>query len=123
LEFLSGSSFKKKGIFESTSESFTISPTARASSRLAAVRDALRVLDIASLGNNAMPKLFDHLGKHHPDQDFIFDQEYGCLAEHFNGRLWSYRERFCSSRKPLAHPVHRPIIRFFTTVAKSRRRG
>jgi hypothetical protein len=55
-------------------------------------------LDIASLGNNAMPKLFDHVGEHHPDQNFIFDQEYGCLAEHFSGRLWSYRKRFCSSR-------------------------
>jgi hypothetical protein len=29
-----------------------------------------------------MPKLFDHVGEHHPDQNFIFDQEYGCLAEH-----------------------------------------
>jgi hypothetical protein len=76
-------------------------------------------LDIASLGNNAMPKLFDHVGEHHPDQNFIFDQEYGCLAEHFSGRLWRYRKRFCSSRKLLAHPVHRPIIRFFTSVAKA----
>ncbi|MFY9954142.1 hypothetical protein, partial [Bradyrhizobium sp.] len=69
------------------------------------------------------PKLFDHVGEHHPDQNFIFDQEYGCLAEHFSGRLWSYRKRFCSSRKLLAHPVHRPMIRLFTSVAKSRRRG
>jgi hypothetical protein len=57
-----------------------------------------RILDIASLGNNAMPKLFDHVGEHHPDQNVIFDQEYGCLAEHFSGRLWRYRKRFCSSR-------------------------
>jgi len=78
---------------------------------------------IASLGKNAVPKLFDHFGKHHPDQGFIFDQEYGCFPEHFSGRLWSYRKRLCSSRKPLAHLVHRPMIRFFTSVAKSRRRG
>jgi hypothetical protein len=45
----------------------------------------LRVSDIASLGNNAMPKRFDHFGEHHPDEDFIFDQEYACLAEHFKG--------------------------------------
>jgi hypothetical protein len=56
----------------------------------------LRVLDIARLGNHTMPKLFDHVGEHHPDQNFVFDQEYGCLAEHFSGRLWSYRKRFCS---------------------------
>jgi hypothetical protein len=49
-----------------------------------------------------MPKRFDHFGEHHADEDFIFDQEYGCLAEHVSGRLWSYRKRFCSSRKRLA---------------------
>jgi hypothetical protein len=43
----------------------------------------LCVLDIARLGNHTMPKLVDHLGKHHPDEGFIFDQEYGCLA-HFD---------------------------------------
>jgi hypothetical protein len=43
-------------------------------------------LDIASLGNNAMPELFDHVGEHHPDQNFIFDQKYGCLA-HFDAAL------------------------------------
>jgi hypothetical protein len=75
-----------------------------------------RVFDIASLGNNAVPKLFDHFGKHHPDQGFIFDQEYGCFSEHVSGRLWSYRKRFCSSRKRVAHPVHRRMIRFFTLV-------
>jgi len=53
---------------------------------------------LPALGNNAMPKLFDHVGEHHPDQNFIFDQEYGCLAEHFSGRLWRCRKRFCSSR-------------------------
>jgi hypothetical protein len=34
-----------------------------------------------------MPKLFDHVGEHHPDQNFIFDQEYGCLAEHLRTAL------------------------------------
>jgi hypothetical protein len=40
-----------------------------------------RVFDIASLGNNVVPKLFDHFGKHHPDQGFIFGQEDGCFSE------------------------------------------
>jgi hypothetical protein len=41
------------------------------------------VFDVARLRNHAMPKLFHHFGEHHPDQCFIFYQEYGRFG-HFS---------------------------------------
>ena len=38
-------------------------------------------LDITGFGNYAMPQLFDHFSRHHPDKGFVLDQENGCLAQ------------------------------------------
>src|SRR5689334_18204285 len=36
--------------------------------------------DTPRFGNHPVPKLLDHLGKHHPNECLIFDEEYRCLS-------------------------------------------
>jgi hypothetical protein len=68
-----------------------------------------------------MPKLFDHVGEHHPDQNFIFDQEYGCLAEHLAVACGAIESGFVHDENySRTQSIAR---RFFTSIAKSRRRG
>jgi hypothetical protein len=44
------------------------------------LRKGTALLDTARLRNDLVPEFLDHLNKHHPNEDLVFDKEYGCLA-------------------------------------------